>query len=228
MNFLQTLFQEWSHYVPNWLLGLALTAVGWVIAIAVRFVVTLLLQWMRFDALSQKTGLASFLRKGQVSFTPSQLFGIAAFWIVLMSTFFIVAILLDVEVATKLMEKLLHFIPSVVSALFVIVVGWSLVVFLSNFTRTIARNASWEHASTIAAVVKVFGGILIIAVAAEQIDLRITILSSLVLILVAGAALGLALAFGLGCQEMAREALKKYLKSLKEKNQAGNGPDLEG
>ncbi len=228
MNLLQAWFQEWSHYVPSWLLGLALTAVGWLIAVAVRFVVTFLLQWLRFDTLGQKTGLSSFLRKGQVAFTPSQLFGIAAFWIVLMGTFFTVAILLDVEVATKLMGKILHFIPSVVSAIFVLVVGWSLVVFLSNFTRTIARNASWQHAPTIAAVVKVFGGILIIAVAAEQIDLHVTILSSLVLILVAGAALGLALAFGLGCQDMAREALKKYLKSLKEKNQAGNGPDLEG
>ncbi len=228
MNLLKALFQEWSQYVPSWLLGLALTSVGLVAAVALRFLVTLVLQWLRFDALGQKTGLVSFLRKGQVSFTPSQLFGIAAFWIVLLSTLFTVALLLNISIATELLSKIIHFIPSAVSALFVLVVGWSLVAFLSNFTLTIARNASWEHATTIATSVKIFGGILIIAVGAEQIDLHISILSSLVLILASGVALGLALAFGLGCQDMAREAVKKYLKSLKEKNQTGSGPDLEG
>lgn len=228
MDFLKELFREWNVYVPSWVLGLVLATAGWFLALAVRFLVTVLLRWLRFDALGQKTGLVSFLRKGQVSFTPSQLLGIAAYWIVLLGTFFTVAVLLDVKVATELLGKILRFIPSVISALFVLAVGWSLVAFLSNFTRTIARNASWEHASTVAAAVKIFGGILIIAVAAEQIDLRISIVSSIVLILVAGTALGLALAFGLGCQEMARDAFKKYLKSLKERNQTGRSPDLEG
>lgn len=50
----------------------------------------------------------------------------------------------------------------------------------------------------------------------------------LVLAVGGSAAFAAALAFGLGCKDIARDAMLRFLRNLREKGRAEKGPDLEG
>jgi hypothetical protein len=61
-----------------------------------------------------------------------------------------------------------------------------------------------------------------------QVDLGRTLINSMVQILFAAVAFGLALAFGLGCKEIARDAATRWPQNLREKRRSDGRSDLEG
>jgi hypothetical protein len=70
--------------------------------------------------------------------------------------------------------------------------------------------------------------VLVLSLALEQLNLSRSLLTSLFQILFAAAAFGTALAFGLGCKDIARDAMLRFLRNLREKERAEKGSDLEG
>jgi len=211
-----------------WLSAAAVLVAGLVLALLVRFLLSRLLALVRFDALCDRIGVSEFLRKGMAKNKPSALVGLLAFWVILVISFFWIAGILDIRVLSSVSERIVRMAPGVVAAIFVGIIGVVVLSFLANFVSTLARNAAYPHTRLLARLVKVGGGVLIVLLALEQIGLSGTLLSSLVLIIVAAGALGAALAFGLGCKDLARDAMLKFLADLRERDRAGKGSDLEG
>ena len=77
-------------------------------------------------------------------------------------------------------------------------------------------------------MVKIAGYILVAGLALTQVDLGRTLISTMVQILFAAVAFGLALAFGLGCKDLARDAASRWLQNLREKRRSDGRSDLEG
>ena len=75
---------------------------------------------------------------------------------------------------------------------------------------------------------KIAGYVLVVGIALEQIDLSRTMISAMLQILFAAVVFGLALAFGLGCKDLARDAAARFLQTLRERRRSDGRPDLEG
>ena len=211
-----------------WLSAALVLAVGWAAALVLRFLLSRLLELVRFNTLCDRIGVTEFLRKGQARNRPSKLVGIVAFWVVLVITFFWIARILDIKVLSSVSDRIAASAPAFVAALFIGIIGLVAVSFLGNFVATLTRTAGLPHARLVSRSVRAAGGLIIVVLALEQLNLSGTLLSSLVLIVVAAAAFGIALAFGLGCKDLAREALQKFLAGLREKDRISRGSDLEG
>ena len=72
------------------------------------------------------------------------------------------------------------------------------------------------------------GYILVVGLALEQVDINRTMISTMMQLLFAAVVFGLALAFGLGCKDLARDAAARFLQNLREKRRTDSRPDLEG
>jgi hypothetical protein len=201
---------------------------GWLAAVAARFVASRLLALLRFDRVSERAGLSDFLRKGGSSRKPSALAGTIAYWAVLLVGLYEASKALDPRIAEALAERAIGLLPSAVAALLVAVLGAVLVSFLANFAMTIARNAGSPHAALISRCIKVGGYLVVATVALEEAGFGKTALSSIFMILFGALAFGLAIAFGLGGKDMARDALQKFARNLRERERGSKGPDLEG
>jgi hypothetical protein len=68
----------------------------------------------------------------------------------------------------------------------------------------------------------------VLTVAFEQAGLGRSIVEFIFQVLLGAAAFGTALAFGLGCKDMARDSLQRLIRNLREKERTSRGPDLEG
>lgn len=218
---------EYWAAMPGWLAALAILVAGRLLAGAVRFAAGRALERARFDGLCDKMGLSEFLRKGDVSYTPSRLAGMAAYWAILLLALLAAFHQMGVAVAMNLARRLEAVLPALVTAAGVLVFGLIAVFFLAKVARTLARNAGFAFSDLLYKTIRWIGVFLVLGMAVEQLGLDVRFLLDTARIMVAAAAFGLALAFGLGCKDIARDAMRKFIDNMKESGRSSKS-DLEG
>lgn len=214
--------------LPGAAQAIIVLALGWLAAFAIRFLIGNALRLVRFDKLSEKTGFSEFLRKGKVKYSPSSLVGVFAYWIALLAVFLQVAKIIDLGIYEAIAHRIAGALPNVASALLVAIVGYLIVSFVANFVLTIALNASLASARLLSRAIKWLGIIIVVTMSLEQIGLGQGIIEYIFQIVLAAAALAAALAFGLGCKDLARDAYQRFIRNLRERDRGSRGGDLEG
>jgi len=224
---MQTL-NDYLSALPGWLIAAIIVALGLLAAGVARFVVIRLLVLVRFNQMCARTGACEFLRKGEVALTPAELAGRGLYWMVLIGVFLEAAKLLDIGVVTEFRHRIVAALPALLSAVLVLAVGLILIAFLAGFVRTVVRNAGSPYANLWSRITRWVGVVLVLAIAFEQAEIRGSILAGVIQIVIAAFAFGLALAFGLGCKDMARNAMEKWIANVKERHRDSSKPDMEG
>jgi hypothetical protein len=217
----------WWNALPNGWAALLWIAIGRLAAGVVRLAAGWALDRLRFDDMGQRLGLTEFLRKGDVSYTPSRLAAMALYWMVLLASLLAAFHRLGVEVAVTMVRRVQAWVPSLIGSAGVALFGTLAVVFIAKVVRTIARNAAFPYAELLHRAIRWLGLIIVVFMALEQAGVDVRFVWDIGRILVAATAFGLALAFGLGCKDMARDALRRFLDSFREETRAGRS-DLEG
>ncbi len=217
----------WQGMSPN-LRALLLLTGGLLTANLVQIVSRLILRLMRFDSICHRIGFTEFLRKGGIHFTPTGLIGTIVFWAVILTVFLEVSRQLNLHLITQVYIRFENTLPGLIAAALIILTGLILLEFLSNFTKTLARNAGFLHAEILGQVIRYMGLLLLIIIAVGQVEIGTGLLGLMLLVFFSGLCLAFALAFGLGCQDMARDIMQKILKNLREQTRQGRSNDLEG
>lgn len=214
--------------LPCWLGAIIVVVVGWSVALVLRFAVARLLTVLHFNQLCERTGTCEILRKGDVGFTPAQLVGRGLYWLLLILVMLEAARLLDLGVVTEFRRRVISSLPAVLSAMMVFAVGLMIVAFVAGFVRTLTRNAGSPYANFWSRIVRWFGVVLVLAVALEQAEIRGSIMAAVIQIVFGAFAFGVALAFGLGCKDMARTAMEKLVADVRERHRDVPKSDMEG
>ena len=198
---LQNAFNVFWSFAPSILSAIVILAIGVVIAKLIENVIVRVLKMLTLDKIADQVQLSSVLTKGGIRRKISELIGALVYWVIVLA--FVMAALdaLNLTVAAELLQSVVSFLPSVIAALFILIIGIFAAAFLSATIRTAASNAGIVQAHLLGqfvqVVVVVFAG-----VAALQ-ELRIEFVGEAFLIVLGGISLGTALAFGLGCKDMA-------------------------
>lgn len=226
-EFWNFLGNAWNS-LPLWLQAAAVLVCGVPGAFLGRFLIGGFLKLIRFDLLNDRIGLSEFLRKGGVMYTPSRLVGVIVFWIIMITAFLEASRLLDIQLITSVFARFNTMLPGIIAAILVTIVGLVVIGFISNFVITIAKNAGFNHATLLGRAIRYMGFVFVIIVALEQIEVGAGVFGTVILIAFSALALGLALAFGLGCKDMAKDAVQKALRTMRENNRNSSKSDFEG
>ena len=224
-QFASLLESTWNG-LPSLIRAAMVLGIGWFLAHGLRILVSRGLSLLHFERVSSRLGLTEFLRKGGTSYSSVQLVGVLVYWGILVATFLALAKILDMGISNAIMAHLRNALPSLFSALFIAFVGVLVVTFLANFARTLAANAGLPHAGLLAKVLRSIGVAIVLVMALDQAGLGKTILGPMILTLFGAIALAAALAFGLGCKDLARQAMERFLRNLRDRGTRGG--DLEG
>lgn len=211
------------------ILGALLTFIaGWIIAKLFQIMLPKLLSFLKFDRLSEKVGITTFLKKGNVEYAPSKLLGMLVYWFLMVIVLSNTLAILDTKAAASLSDWLRSALPRTIAAILIVIIGIVIVSFLSNFFITIAKNAAIHNPILIGKIIRYVGFIILGTMVLEQLGLGQTIVSTLLLILFAALAFGLALAIGLGSKDIARKFIEDFIRNIREKERLKHGSDLEG
>jgi len=203
-----------ANFIPTLIGALVILVLGWVIAGIIKGLVNRILQLIKFDVVADKAGVSNILSKGNIKLTARQMISALAYWLVMIMVLVMVVNALGLTVASQLLEGLLSYIPNVIAAIFVLVLGMFLGNIVSGIVRTAASNANMPKPQMLGNISQWAILIFAVTIALRQLGIAPLLVTTTFNILFAGICLALALAFGLG----GKDAAAKYLEELKRRH----------
>ncbi len=194
-------------FLPDLFGALLILILGWIVARISRAAVARGLKIVKFPMLADKAGIDGFLKKGGLKRTSTDLLAMLIYWLVMLVVLLVAVQYLELEAASLLLRDVLDFIPNIIVAVIVLVVGLYAANFVAATVRTAAANAGIEEAGFVAALSRYALIIFTFAIALNQLKIGREIVANGFLILFGAACLAGALAVGLG----GREVVGRYL-----------------
>ena len=211
----RAMFIRVGEALPRVGVAVLISVAGWLVARAVRWAVVKALKAVSFDDLAEKIHVNEFLRRGEVRVQLSELAGISLYWLILLAVLLAVLDLLGMAVAAELLERVLAYVPQVIAGILVLVLGLFFATVVSSVVQTAAANAGMVQAKAMGQITRVVVILFAAAVALEKF-LSSTIIQTTFNTVVMAFAFGAALAFGLGCKDLAGRAVQDFINKLSE------------
>lgn len=202
-------------FLPKLIGAIIIFVAGLIIAKLITMAVVKLLRLVRFDSAAEKTGVKTFLDKGNITKTPAEIIGSFVYWFIMILTIIASLDAMGLPIVSDILNDIFIYIPNVVAAVLVLMLGILFGNLLATVVRTAASNAGMANAKSLGntalyAIIFFSGSIALI-----QLGIGEEVVSAAFIITFGALALALALAFGLGGRDVATDYLKKWLEEKK-------------
>lgn len=200
------------NFIPNVLVMFFVVLIGVVLSTVVRFVLLWLLGLFKFDDMAERAGIPQILARGGITNTPSRIAASIAYWGLLLLFLMMGFVALDIVPINNLISDLFSYLPSILAAAGILVIGFMIGNFVERAVLVAALNAGISQAEMIGKGVKLFIVIMTASMALDQLGIARGIIIAAFSISFGGIVFAISLAFGLGAKDLAREFLEKRMK----------------
>jgi len=204
-----------TAFLPELIGAIIIFIVGWIVARLVKLGVVKLLALVRFDKATEKGGVNEFLKKGDITKSPSEIIGALVYWFIMILVIIASLDALGLPIVSDILNSIFLYIPNVVAAIIVLILGFLVGNLLAAIVRTAASNAGFKAADAMGKIALYAIVIFSVAIALDQLDIGEEIVAAAFIIAFGAFALALALAFGLGGRDAAADYLKRWLEEKK-------------
>ena len=197
-------------FLPRLGLAVLVLVAGWLLAKAVRFAIERGLRAINFNVLTERSGMDGFLQQGGMKGDTTSLFGVLAYWLVILAALIIAFNGLGLTYITDLLGRVVLFVPKVIVALLVIAFGSYFARFVGNAVITYCKNVDIQDADFLGKLAQYAIMAFVVLIALDQIEVGGEIVRQTFLIVLAGIVFALSLAFGIGGKDWAAERLERW------------------
>jgi hypothetical protein len=196
-------------FLPRVLATVSIVIVGWLIAVILRTLTRKVLALVRFNTVAQRAGAADVLRKAELP-AADVLVARIVFWVVFLG--FLVSSLdaLGFKGVEGLLAEFLRFIPRLLVAVAILVLGLLAANFAWRATLLAAVNANLPSARLVSSVVRLMIVAMVAAMALEQLAVARTVVLTAFAISFGAVMLALAIAVGIGAGPTARRIIEQH------------------
>ena len=221
MTFLERLQESFAliaEFVPALLGALVILFAGYLLATLIERAIEKLLRRIRLNEFLDRGGvLAAVERTGQ-HVNPSRVLANLVFWFVMLIVLIIAANAIGLESLASVFSELVSYLPSVMSAIVIIIVGLVLGRFVGGI---ILASAGGVHGGPTLSRVGRWGVVVLaIFMALQELGIATEIVTTAFAILFGAVALALALSFGLGNRELAGEVTRAWYSRYRREQEA--------
>lgn len=213
--------QQIFAFLPRLAAALGILLAGFAIAKMVERGTDVTLHRVGFDRWMREGGVTEALERAGTALDPSTVIAKLAFWTVMLLVILLSADALGLTVVRALFYDLLAYIPNVIAAVIVLVLG----ILLGEFVKdlVLASAGAVPGIPTLARAAK--GAVIVLAVfmALEQLAIAEDIVLVAFIAVVGAAALAAGIAFGLGARDIAAEVSRQWYERVKETRERMEG-----
>jgi len=202
-------------YIPAIAGALLILVVGWLIAKLIEAVVVRVLKAVRLDEASDKAGISNVLAQGDIKLTLAEIIGAIIYWIVILVVLATTLNALKLPIAADIVSRLADYVPKILGAIFILVLGSFLANFVATIVRTSAGNAGIGSAKILGKITQTIVIIFAVVAAIEQLGIAQALIVLAVNVVLISIGIGMALAFGLGCKDIAGKFMSDLINSMK-------------
>jgi len=216
---MQELARGFAHLLPRLLAMLIIALLGWMIAYVLKVMLRGILRIVKFDKLSDNAGTTQMLNKLALP-SSSELLSRVVFWVVWLGFILLGVQMLGIVGLQEYISRFFLYLPRLFVALFIVFFGLVAASFFSRAALLAAVNADspspWLLATSIRTIIVLFA----VTMAFEQLGLAERTIVVAFAIAFGALMLGLAIAFGIGGRDLAKQFLeRRFLKDKQEPKQ---------
>jgi hypothetical protein len=221
-NLAQTFYafsQMLGQFLPRLVAMMVFIAIGlgvaWVVMAALRWLLTL----AKFNSLFARAGVSQALTHAALP-SPTEMIARLAFWVLLIAFILLGLDALQIPALEQEISRMFGLLPQIIVAIVILFAGALVANFVSRAALLAAINANSPSPRLISALVRFVIIALAVTMALERIGLGRGVVLIAFTTLFGAIMLGLALAFGLGGRDLARQVLeRRFTQDRKEEDQ---------
>jgi small-conductance mechanosensitive channel len=207
-----------AEFLPRFLVMLIIILIGLLVAFVLKRILRAVLRLTKLDRVSEESGATSVLRMAHLR-SMTELLSRSIFWVTWFGFILVGLSVLDIASLQEQISRLFRFLPEVFVAILIMFLGVAIANFLSRTALLAAVNAGHASAKILSWSIRFVIWILAITMTLEELGLaRQTVISAFSIVFGA-TMLGLAIAFGLGGQDLARKSLERYFGDTKKEKE---------
>jgi small-conductance mechanosensitive channel len=215
-----------AGFLPSLVATLVIIVVGWVVSRLVAAIAERLLRQLGLDGAAARIGVSATLREGGVSAAPSRIVAGLVFW-VLMLTFLLSAVeTLGLSAVTLTIDRLIGFLPNVIAAGLIFVLGLLLARLVRNLVSSGAAAADLGQAPRLGSLAHGVVALVAGVVALEQLGVETGIVVTVLTAIVAAMGVTIGIAFALGARPVITHVLAGHF--LRQSIPSGSSIEIEG
>jgi hypothetical protein len=208
---LERLGQQFAQVIPAIITVLVVLIVGGLLGYLVRIAVHKILVMTHFDRLVGRSGLSDVIENTGIFRSASDFAARLAQGIVWLVVILVALDSTGTPMAEALVVRFVNYVPNLVSAGLILLLGELISKFLARSALLAAVNAQWAGARAVAGAVRVMVMALAVAMALEELHIGRNLLIVSFSILFLGIVIAAAIAFGFGARDLAREWMNSKL-----------------
>ncbi len=207
-----------EQFLPDILTSFFIFSGGIVLGLILKRVFLRFFDTFKIDKFSERYGFIEILKKGGIKEPLSVIISRLIGWLTII-IFSIVALrVLNIPAIERILERFFLYVPNIFVAAIILFVGYLLGNFIGRAALIAAVNAGLKVSGLVARLVKLTIFLLAFTMALEQLGIgRETIIIAFAIVF-GGVVLALAIAFGLGGRDIAKDYLEKKLKGEEKKD----------
>ena len=202
------------NFLPTLILAILLLIIGWLLAKLIRLLVIRLLNIFKFDRLTKKGPQDELRQKDRTK--AKELIGNLFYWLLIFILLTVVLDVIGLNIGELVLTRVSEILPRVFVAIMVLILGLVLTIFVGEIAHALLLNTSIKHPLIWVRGIRWLALAFVIVLALEQLGLAAHLVINLILILAGATALSFALAFGLGCKDIAKDIIIEFFKKEEE------------
>jgi hypothetical protein len=199
------------NYMPKLVGALVVILIGVLVAWAIKTVIVRVLKFVKLKPYTDAIGLNKVFPE---NLELTELLGDLAKWIIMIIFLLPALEILDLAQVNTLVTRVVAYLPNVVVAVAIVIVGAIVADLISRVVESTASTIGAKTAAIAADVARWAVVVFVVLAALMQLGIATTLIDRVVTGLVAMGALAGGLAFGLGGQDTAKEAIVRLRKNL--------------
>lgn len=213
-NSFVSLSYQIAAYLPYIVGAVLVFVVGWMIAVALGWLTTRVIKTLKIDKVIEKTDLKEKIEKGGIKLNIAQIGGWTVKWFLVLVFLMAAVDILGLEAVSDFLNKIVLYIPNVVVAVIVLVLGFLIAEFLNKTVKAGVKTTGIGYENLLASIAKWAVIVFAVFMALEQLGVGVALVKILFTGLVAMVAIAGGLAFGLGGKDSAESILSKIKKDI--------------
>jgi len=203
-------------FLPMLIGAIIIFAIGIIVAKLVKMIIIKLLKIIHFDSATEKTGIKGLLQKGNITITPSEIISSLIYWFITILVIIAALDALGLPVVSDILNNIFLYIPNVVAAIVILILGLLFASLLASIVQTASSNVGLKTSEALGKASYYAVIFFSISIALTQLGIGKEVITATFIIAFGAVALALAISFGLGGKDIAGEYLKKWLEEKKD------------
>ena len=206
-------FINFVSFLPALIGAAIILIVGWLISGLLANLIERGLKAIGLESAVERSGIGDFVRRSGTRMTISGVIATLIKYFIFLIFVQAAANVLGIPQLTEIINRIILFIPNVVVAMAIIVVGSLIARFLSGLVRSSVSELGVGSPNLLATLTQyIVIGFAVIA-AIDQLGIAATLINTLLIGLIGSVALAVGLAFGLGGRDVAAQITQKWYES---------------